>query len=408
MQRRATTASSNRRRLAGAGLAACALWFAWTAVAGAALPAAAATTGTITGTVRDTAGAPVFDAAVSLAGSTATPVRTDQSGHYAIDGVPFGTHTVDVRPVCKRAVSSELDVDGAERLDVTTDERNTTDTFGYACRRSGAEIFSGTHGIGLVGDDAAASVPLPFSFPFYGTPRTTAFVSTNGFVSFTGPSTAFTNTAIPDAAGPNAAIYAFWDDLVVDNAQQVQVGTFGFAPFRQFVIHWDEVRLRNAPAAHASFEIILAEDGSIEMRYIDIDAGPDEEGASATMGIEDDTGRTGVQEGFDVRHLPVTFSASGVRYEPNRAPDAVAEGIFGTRKPGQTLPLDGTRSVDRDGDVLRYTWKQTSGPATVIADPTSPKTSAKAPKKSVSFELRVVDSYGASDTASVVVTVAPK
>jgi hypothetical protein len=350
---------------------------------------------------------------VSIAGSATSPARTNAAGVYKLQSIPVGAHTVTVVPVCKPAASKAVVVDGTEQVDVTVQEQNTADAFGYACRRSGSEVFTGVTPTGLTGDDAAVSVALPFSFPFYGTPRTSAFVSTNGFISFSGPSSAFANTAIPDAAGPNAAIYAFWDDLVVDGSAQVATTLTGQAPFRQFIIRWSQARLHDlGPQDRVTFEILLSEDGAIDIRYEDIDAGATEEGGSATMGIEDDAGTSAVQEGFNVRHLRVGVSASGLRFEPNRVPDANAPGLAVLAAPGAKVPLDGTRSFDPDGGVLRFLWRQISGPTTPIAEPTANLTSITAPKTvgaNCTYQLHVVDEYGASSDVFAFVTVkAPK
>ena len=404
-----TTAARRRRRFPIVVLL-LAVGMTWFAVGGPVPPASAASAGKISGVVRDTAGAIVANAPVALAGSSATPVRTTPAGAYTINNVPAGEHTVSVFPVCKPAVSLAVAVDGDKNLNFTVQERNTADSFGYACRSTRPLGLGNLSGTGLTGDDEVKQVNLPFSFPFYGTQRTTAFLSTNGFLSFTAASTAFDNTAIPAAGGPNAAIYGFWDDLVVDGPATVATAVFGSAPFREFTVRWSEVRVRaGAPGDRVSFEIKLSEDGAIEIINSG-NFGPTAltEGSSATMGIENDAGTVGVQDSFNVRHLLVG-SDSSVRYEPNRAPIADAGEFFGTAAPGSTLPLNGTASFDPDGDVLRYAWKQTGGPTSAIVDPTSPKTTVKAPANDVGYQLRVVDSYGASDTSSIFFDVqAPK
>jgi len=57
----------------------------------------ALTTGSITGHVKDAAGRPVADAAVSIASASYTgKTTTNASGFYAFDGVPVDTYTVSV------------------------------------------------------------------------------------------------------------------------------------------------------------------------------------------------------------------------------------------------------------------------------------------------------------------------
>lgn len=372
--------------------------------------ASAAASNTIIGAVRDTAGAPVAGASVVVHGSPDHEAHTQVDGTYRIADAPGGEQTLDVSPVCKPPLSQAVAVNGNKTVNFTVQERNTFDSFAYACRPIRAFGFGTTNVTGLTGDDAVKAVSLPFSFPFYGAQRTSAFVSTNGFLSFTTPSTAFANTAIPIAGGPDAAIYAFWDDLVIDGSAAVSTTLSGVAPFRIFIVSWDEARIRaGAGNDRVTFQIRLFEDGAVEIGYSGINGTPLSEGSSATMGIENDNGSVGVQESLDQQHL-LPVSDSAVRYEPNRSPIADTEQVSGTVAPGTKVPLDARPSFDPDGDVLRYAWKQTFGPTTAIVDPASPKTSTTAPKSgNPAYQVRVVDSYGVSATSTVFFTVqAPK
>lgn len=66
---------------------------------------------------------------------------------------------------------------------------------------------------------------------------------------------------------------------------------------------------------------------------------------------------------------------------------------------------------DPDGDIIKYTWKQTDGEDVVIAYPTKGEARFKAPEVSggatteLEFELTVTDPYGGEDSDTVTVTV---
>jgi hypothetical protein len=63
-------------------------------------------------------------------------------------------------------------------------------------------------------DDSAATVPLGFTFNFWGTNYTQMVISSNGYLAIPGQSgTVYANTAIPAAAVPNGIICGYWDDL---------------------------------------------------------------------------------------------------------------------------------------------------------------------------------------------------
>ena len=73
---------------------------------------------------------------------------------------------------------------------------------------------------------------------------------------------------------------------------------------------------------------------------------------------------------------------------------------------GQTVQVDGSKSSDADGTIVSYRWVQQSGPAVVIADPTSAVTTFVAPSvpdggSDLTFQLTVTDNDGNVDTDTV-------
>jgi hypothetical protein len=96
-------------------------------------------------------------------------------------------------------------------------------------------------------DVLSADQTIPFAWSFYGNPVTTYKVSDNGYITFDAAATTSigANTTLPDASGPNNAIYAFWDDLELKtftpNANAViavKSWTYGATPKRIHVIQW--------------------------------------------------------------------------------------------------------------------------------------------------------------------------
>jgi hypothetical protein len=168
-----------------------------------------------------------------------------------------------------------------------------TDTYGHKCDLVPGTWVAGTTLAPLTGDDSSLAVPLPFSFSFYGTNYATANVSTNGHLSFTAASTAYSNTAIPNASAPNAAIYPEWDDLLIDAGSGVYTRTLGSAPNRQFLIEWRNIHPFSG-TEHWDFEVVLFENGQVQLRYANVDA-PRDQGNSATVGIENAAGTDALQ-----------------------------------------------------------------------------------------------------------------
>ncbi len=151
-----------------------------------------------------------------------------------------------------------------------------------------ASVLLGSPAGGSV-DDGYWNIALPFPFTFYGVTYQQGdpiYVSTNGYINFVTGSSEYLNSCIPSGAAPNGAIYAFWDDLVVDGSASMHTQVLGTAPNRQFVIEWRNVRFYADSNKRLSFEMVLSETGEITLQYRDIDDDFFEKGGSATIGVE--------------------------------------------------------------------------------------------------------------------------
>ncbi len=175
------------------------------------------------------------------------------------------------------------------------DSCDAPDSFGYGCLVVPSSYIEARTVLLLSGDDASTEVTLPFPFSFYGQAYHNAFVSTNGFINFLGHNSSFSNVPLPSTNPPNAAIYAFWDDLAVDSLSSVRTELLGTAPFRRFVIEWRNVRFFGDTTRRIDLEAVLYEDGRILLQYGNIADDGREMGNSATVGIENEAGTVALQ-----------------------------------------------------------------------------------------------------------------
>jgi hypothetical protein len=274
------------------------------------------TTGTITGTITNaTTGTPIAGAVVKLnpSGQTTT---SGANGGYTLSNVAAGSYTLTA------TVGVRCGPSGSTPVTVTANGTSTAnlaltevrDGFGYTCADGPRPFVSATTVVPLTGDDAIATVPLPFPVKLYGqTYSTTAWVDTNGKVSLVNPgSFNENNVAIPAAAPPNATVYVFWDDLIVDASASVRTTVVGTAPNRGFVIEYRNVTMFNAPTRRLTFEIVLYENGEIAVAYQSLDDSL-ERGSSATVGIENAAGTVAYQYSFN---QSVLLSGNGVLFRP--------------------------------------------------------------------------------------------
>ena len=120
-------------------------------------------------------------------------------------------------------------------------------------------------------------IPLPFNFDFYGVSYNQIVVSTNGYIDFR-TTTAnqfsqwfFTQT-VPDVNFPvKNAILGCYHDLYNNNTQGfITYGVYGTAPYRKFVVVFNNNELYSCSNAHSTFQMILYESQSIiDIQLID-------------------------------------------------------------------------------------------------------------------------------------------
>lgn len=274
--------------------------------------------GTITGTVSS-GGSPVANAVVTIHNPDLS-ATTDAAGHYSIGSVPPGTYAVASTVPSARCFS----LAGNASATVTAGASTTTNitltqsagNTGYTCAEGPYSFVTAATPLALTGDDANTSVALPFAMPFYGQSYSTAYVDTNGVLSFAPFNGSAWNTgSIPSAAAantPNLAVYPYWADLWVDASASVNIQTVGSAPNRQFIVEWRNVRFYDNPSLRMSFEVVLNENGAISFAYNDIDpASSLEKGSAATVGVENGTGTAARQYLF---HEAILSSGRGITF----------------------------------------------------------------------------------------------
>ncbi|KPI33045.1 peptidase S8 and S53 subtilisin kexin sedolisin [Actinobacteria bacterium OV450] len=254
----------------------------------------------LTGTVTSAAG-PAAGATVTV---TDTPVTAtaDEQGRFEVT-LPHGTYEV------RAAHSSRCVTDGSARTTVAGDTTvaltlpERTDTYGYACSTPGGHPYAaGDRQLALTGDNTTERVDLPFPVPLYGKTYGQAWIGTNGTVSFGGNNTGDINGDLPSTATPNAALYPFWDDLVVGAAGSgsgVFTAVTGAAPHRTYVIEWRDVAHWSAQSDKFSFSAAISEDGTVVYTYKGTGGTGIKGGSTATVGVENATGTDAFKYSFN-------------------------------------------------------------------------------------------------------------
>jgi hypothetical protein len=167
----------------------------------------------------------------------------------------------------------------------------TGEVANYAWDASGTTIMTNP-----LDNQLSTAQTIPFSFEYYGTAYTSYKASDNGYITFDVSDTTSdpSNTSIPTTGGPNNAIYAAWDDLVLladaGTPDEVKNYTIGTTPNRIHVIQWHSVGQTGAQG-YMYAAIMLHESGDFDVVL------PWAQGINPgfTIGCEDATGGDGIE-----------------------------------------------------------------------------------------------------------------
>lgn len=168
------------------------------------------------------------------------------------------------------------------------------DSFGYRISNEIPSSFidiSSTGQLLLTGDDNSTGVNLGFGFDFYGVNYTSAFVSTNGLVTFSSGYSNYSNESMSAFTQPVVAVY--WDDLITNQAGSgVYVQTIGNPGDRQFIVQWHNMDHYSSSPSTVTIQAAFRESTqNILMRYRDTVFGYGaDNGAQATIGISNGSG----------------------------------------------------------------------------------------------------------------------
>src|SRR3989454_6189825 len=248
----------------------------------------------VSGTVRDDQGHGVAGGTVTILNTPLAPASTDANGAYNFASVPDGEYDLKAQAGrCDDAQTLHLSLSGSNAtLDFSLPLRH--DTFGYFCVLQPLNYVTASTPLALSGDDSFTQVTLPFPFDYYDHTYTTAYVCTNGFVTFIAPSffCSFVNDPIPS---PNDAtvIAPFWDDLFVDGAASMWTQTTGSPP-TAFTIEWRNVAFFGDFTDRVNFEITFKSNGQMLTQYTNVGRTSRQQGSSATIGIESPSGTDGL------------------------------------------------------------------------------------------------------------------
>jgi hypothetical protein len=166
------------------------------------------------------------------------------------------------------------------------------------------QVYVGSLPVQATNDDSYSSViTLPFAFEFYGITYNQLLISTNGYLDFrtnlaNSSSPFYFSQTIPNAAfSVKNSILGNFQDLYNNSssAGSITSGISGIAPFRKFVVSYNNNSLFACVASTSSFQIILNESTNIiDVQLIDKQVCETGSGGKSVCGIINISGTQGI------------------------------------------------------------------------------------------------------------------
>jgi hypothetical protein len=119
-------------------------------------------------------------------------------------------------------------------------------------------------------DDCYTEIELPFAFDFYGIEHTIVYPSTNGYLTFVQGDTTFDEElGLFLASFPRIA--AFWSDLDTRGGDALMDDVYFSVSSSKLVVTYQNIQLYPNTGSSNTFQIVLFDDGSIQISYDGMD-----------------------------------------------------------------------------------------------------------------------------------------
>ena len=131
-----------------------------------------------------------------------------------------------------------------------------------------ANNFNGELAYEVSDDGISPAIDLSFNFTFYGSTFSQARMATNGCLHF-GNSGSYCNDYTPDPINGQHTytIYPFWTDLIRDNNSRMK----SWGDSSKMIFGWYNLREYNRSNTDNSFEVILWNNNSFDLRYRELE-----------------------------------------------------------------------------------------------------------------------------------------
>ncbi len=207
-----------------------------------------------------------------------------------------------------------------------------------------SEIGTAVDGTG--DDGGAGPFAIGFDFPFYGSTYNQFWMNSNGHINFlTLLSGYYSNTAIPNTAAPNAAVYLFWDDLHERNGTFYYYNDEENGLTRLQYANWGHLGAADTETMNA--QAVLYDNGRIEFYYDSFTAAWPM--TSETIGIENSTGTEALMVSYNDSPTGYPYNELALRLEQRERTFGLLEGYVTDYATEEGVPGVMVDIVDTEG-----------------------------------------------------------
>jgi len=207
-----------------------------------------------------------------------------------------------------------------------------------------------------LGDDSSEEIPIGFKFDYFGVEFEKVYINSNGSISFGLANGRYNNIPVPDPSSPNNVVAVFWDDLNPSVAGTITSDMSGSEPNRILTISWEDVpRYLLSSTQDISIQVSIHESsGNIVMQYKDVIVEDERfnDGASATVGIENSIGTRGVSYSYNT---PSLNNELAILFTPQARPIAISNGPY-SGLANEVVNFSGEASSEMLEPTYTYSW----------------------------------------------------
>jgi hypothetical protein len=160
-----------------------------------------------------------------LSCSIGSAVQFELNLTSSVEEISLGVYEVSSTYSCSVSASNSAGQGPTASTNVTTSDSSTPAYLPFILLDSFYESSNAVN-LPVVDDSASSAITLPTTFPFGDTDHTSAYVGTNGYITFgTSAYIAYSNTAFPGTSG-QYIVAAFWDDIDIRNGGSITYEIF--------------------------------------------------------------------------------------------------------------------------------------------------------------------------------------